>query len=66
MEAKNDLLFFLSANGGFDGFFLRVASTKSDGEARAEELAAGLRRYLAEGVTVRVEVEPSRFAPRSK
>lgn len=64
MEAKYDLLFYLSKNDGFDGFSLRVASADANGAARAEELAASLKVYLAKDVTIRTEVRPSRFSPR--
>jgi hypothetical protein len=65
-EAINDLLFYFSDNGGNDGYFIRVASTKLDGAARAEELAAGLRPYLRDGATLTTAAEPSRFAPVRK
>ncbi len=63
VEAKNDLLFYFSKDGGLNGFYISIASTKLEGKLRAEQLADKLRPFLAEGVTVRTEVRPSRFAP---
>ncbi len=61
--AKNDLLFYLSRDGGMSGFYFSIASTHEDGNTRAEDLVQGLIPFLAEGVTVTTKVKPSRFAP---
>lgn len=62
MKPVSDLIFEFSKDGGFTGFYLTVASTRLDGQARADEFAGLIRPYLAEGVTIVASAVQSRFA----